>query len=115
MFGGRGSTAMLAIAQQLSDEQLILMCGQNPTLARKLRGRTSIAPHLVVEFTPHVSDYMQLADFFIGKPGPGSLSEAVQQGLPVITIRNAWTMPQERYNTDWVMEHGLGIVVRSAR
>ena len=41
---------------------------------------------------------MQLADFFIGKPGPGSISEAVQQGLPVIVVDNAWTMPQERYN-----------------
>ena len=58
---------------------------------------------------------MQLADFFIGKPGPGSLSEAVQQGLPVITFRNAWTMPQERYNTEWVVENGLGLVIRSMR
>ena len=51
---------------------------------------------------------MRLADFFIGKPGPGCLSEAVQLGLPVITIRNAWTMPQERYNAQWVREQGLG-------
>jgi hypothetical protein len=31
----------------------------------------------------------------------------------VITMRNAWTMPQERYNAEWVVEHGLGIVVKS--
>jgi UDP-N-acetylglucosamine:LPS N-acetylglucosamine transferase len=55
---------------------------------------------------------MQRCDFFIGKPGPGSLSEAVAQGLPVITTRNAWTMPQERFNTEWVREHGLGLVLR---
>ena len=59
--------------------------------------------------------YMQLADFFIGKPGPGSISEAVQQGLPVVVVRNAWTMPQERYNTDWVLENGAGIVLESFR
>jgi 1,2-diacylglycerol 3-beta-galactosyltransferase len=58
---------------------------------------------------------MRLADFFIGKPGPGSLSEAVQQGLPVIVTRNAWTLPQERWNTDWVRRHGLGVVLRSFR
>jgi 1,2-diacylglycerol 3-beta-galactosyltransferase len=56
-----------------------------------------------------------LGDFFIGKPGPGSLSEAVHQGLPIVTVRNAWTMPQERYNTEWVREHGFGIVGRSTR
>jgi 1,2-diacylglycerol 3-beta-galactosyltransferase len=58
---------------------------------------------------------MKLADFFIGKPGPGSLSEAVQQGLPVVVTRNAATMPQERWNTEWVRRHGLGVVHRSFR
>jgi 1,2-diacylglycerol 3-beta-galactosyltransferase len=56
---------------------------------------------------------MQLADFFIGKPGPGSISEAVQQGLPVIVVHNAWTMPQERYNSEWVRENGAGIILES--
>jgi 1,2-diacylglycerol 3-beta-galactosyltransferase len=37
----------------------------------------------------------------------------VQCGLPVIVTRNAWTMPQERWNTEWVREHGLGRVERS--
>jgi 1,2-diacylglycerol 3-beta-galactosyltransferase len=69
----------------------------------------------VVEFTPDVRPYLRLGDFFIGKPGPGSLSEAVHLGLPVVTVRNAWTMPQERYNTEWVREHGLGLVARSMR
>jgi hypothetical protein len=32
--------------------------------------------------------------------------------MPVITTRNAWTMPQERFNTEWVREHGLGLVLR---
>jgi UDP-N-acetylglucosamine:LPS N-acetylglucosamine transferase len=58
---------------------------------------------------------MQLADFFIGKPGPGSLSEAVQMGLPVIVIDNAWTMPQERYNAEWIRDNGLGVVHGSFR
>ena len=113
MFGGHGSAAMVTIAKQLSDVQLILMCGHNRALARKLQRLTPAARHAIVEFTPDVPRYMQLGDFFIGKPGPGSLTEAVQQGLPVITMRNAWTMPQERYNTEWVVEHGLGIVMKS--
>jgi 1,2-diacylglycerol 3-beta-galactosyltransferase len=73
------------------------------------------APRVVVGHTPDVARWMQLADFFIGKPGPGSLSEAVQMQLPVIVTRNAWTMPQERWNTDWVQQQGLGVVCRSFR
>ncbi len=115
LFGGHGSMAMLDIAQQLRDVQLILLCGHNAVLAQKLRALVPAAAHAVVEFTPQVRRYMQLGDFFIGKPGPGSLSEAVHLGLPVITVRNAWTMPQERYNTDWVKEQRLGMVVPSLR
>ena len=73
------------------------------------------APRIVVGYTPEVARWMRCADFFIGKPGPGSLSEAVQMGLPVIVTRNSWTMPQERWNTDWVRSHGLGVVRRSFR
>ena len=58
---------------------------------------------------------MQVSDFFIGKPGPGSMSEALQQGLPIVTVRNAWTMPQERYNTTWIVEQSLGLVGTSMR
>jgi hypothetical protein len=54
-----------------------------------------------------------MADLFIGKPGPGALSEALHLGLPVITFENAWTMPQERYNTHWVRESGTGLVLAS--
>ncbi len=115
LFGGHGSMAMLDVAQQLHDVQLILLCGHNAVLAQKLRAQACAATHTVVEFTPQVRRYMQLGDFFIGKPGPGSLSEAVHLGLPVITVRNAWTMPQERYNTDWVKEQRLGLVVPSLR
>jgi len=58
---------------------------------------------------------MYLCDFFIGKPGPGSISEAVAMKLPVIVERNAWNLPQERYNCDWVREQGVGMVLRNFR
>ena len=115
MFGGQGSMAMLSIARHLGDVQLVLMCGHHRELALRLRALESNAPRAVVDFTPEVRRHLMLGDFFIGKPGPGSLSEAVQQGLPVVTFRNAWTMPQERYNTDWVGANGLGVVGRSTR
>jgi 1,2-diacylglycerol 3-beta-galactosyltransferase len=115
MFGGHGSRVMQTIAKRLDDTQLILICGHNRVLEQRLAGMTASAPRLVVGFTAQIRYYMQLCDFFIGKPGPGSISEAVQQGLPVIVVGNTWTMPQERYNIDWVRENNAGIVLDSFR
>jgi 1,2-diacylglycerol 3-beta-galactosyltransferase len=115
LFGGHGSRAMLRVAERLADVPLILLCGRNASLAQALRALPARAPRRVLEFTPDVAAEMRLADFFIGKPGPGSISEAVHMGLPVITTRNAWTMPQERWNTEWVREQGVGVVHRSLR
>jgi UDP-N-acetylglucosamine:LPS N-acetylglucosamine transferase len=115
MFGGYGSPQMARIARRLDDQQLVLMCGHNARLAEALRAMTRSAPHAVLGFTTDVQRYMRAADWFVGKPGPGALSEALQCALPVITFRNAWTMPQERFNTEWIEQQGLGLVIESAR
>jgi hypothetical protein len=113
MFGGHGSRMIRRIAKRLEDVQLILVCGHNGALAEQLRAMRAKAPRAVIGFSTQIPHIMQLCDFFIGKPGPGSISEAIQQRLPVIVVRNAWTMPQERYNTDWVEEHHAGLVLDS--
>ncbi len=113
LFGGHGSKAMRGIARRLADTQLIMICGHNAALAEKLKVMPARAPRLIVGFTPKIRDYMHVSDFFIGKPGPGCISEAVQQGLPVIVVNNTWTMPQERYNAEWVLENRAGIVLES--
>jgi UDP-N-acetylglucosamine:LPS N-acetylglucosamine transferase len=115
LFGGQGSKVMLEIAERLSGTQLILICGRNAKLADELRKLPARAPHFVEGFTSEIPKYMHVSDFFIGKPGPGSISEAVAMGLPVIVERNAWTLPQERYNADWVKEKGIGSVVSNFR
>ena len=42
-------------------------------------------------------------------------AQSYANGVPVppLVVRNAWTMPQERYCTDWVKEKKLGIVLPS--
>ena len=114
MFGGQGSNVMLEIARNL-DTQLICICGKNEKLAAKLRTLPRSSPMFVEGFTRQVPYYMRLADFFIGKPGPGSLSEALAMKLPVIVERNAWTLPQERYNAEWIVSHQVGIVLPNFR
>lgn len=117
LFGGHGSRVMLDIARQLDqgrpEVQLIMICGHNRKLADQLKGMEVRRPMLVEGFVSNVEFYMSLADFFIGKPGPGSISEALQLHLPVIVECNAKTLPQERYNAEYVTEHGYGIVVKS--
>lgn len=115
LFGGQGSKVMLAIARRLRDTQLIFICGRNAALAAALRAEPANSPRFVEGFTSEVPYYMHLCDFFIGKPGPGSISEAVAMKLPVIVERNAWTLPQERYNADWVRDRGAGIVLPNFR
>lgn len=115
LFGGTGSAVMHGIARRLPDTQLILACGHNQALAERLRALPAAAPRHVMGYTNRLAETMRLADFLIGKPGPGSLSEALRSGLPVIVTRNVWTLPQERYNADWVEEHGVGLVLPGFR
>ena len=119
LFGGEGSSVMFEIARKLQSParplQLILICGRNEKLAARLRAMHTSIPMFVEDFTREVPYYMHLSDFFIGKPGPGSISEAVAMKLPVIVERNAWNLPQERYNCDWVREQGVGTVLRNFR
>lgn len=117
LFGGHGSRVMSDIVKRLDRSgagvQLILICGHNKKLEAELNALHTRKPKLVLGFTQNVEHYMALADFFIGKPGPGSISEALQFHLPVIVECNNKTLPQERYNAQWVAEKGYGIVVRS--
>ncbi len=119
MFGGEGSPAMLDIARRLDasglDVQIVAVCGKNEKLEAAMRAMPRRITMHVEGFTREVPRLMRLADFFIGKPGPGSISEAVAMGLPVIVERNHWTLPQERYNAEWAEEQGTGIALRSFR
>jgi UDP-N-acetylglucosamine:LPS N-acetylglucosamine transferase len=117
LFGGYGTAKMLRILRQINRSglqvQLILICGRNEKLAEQLRREPKRIPIHVEGFTTRIPYFMALSDFFIGKPGPGSISEALAKHLPVIIDCNAWTLPQERYNAEWVREKQVGIVVRS--
>ncbi len=119
LFGGEGSNTMYAIAERLGnsslDLQLIMICGRNARLRERL-GKLKTRNRIFIEgFTKEIPYYMRLCDFFVGKPGPGSISEAIKMNLPVIVESNSWTLPQERYNADWVREQGVGEVLTNFR
>lgn len=119
LFGGEGSASMIDIAKRIgpcgSDLQIICICGKNGKLRERLRRIQTSFPMFVEGFTSEIPYYMRLSDFFIGKAGPGSISEALAMQLPVVVERNAWTLPQERYNTEWIREKQVGVVLQSFR
>jgi len=119
LFGGFGSKVMYDIVERLDKAQLplqlIVICGRNEKLAEKFRSQAWKMPLHIVGFTKEVHRLMRAADFLIGKPGPGSVAEAMVRQLPVILECNAWTMPQERYNTEWVRGKKVGIILKNFR
>jgi hypothetical protein len=119
LFGGYGSNVIYDITERLDASdlpvQLVLICGRNEKLAAKLNAQQWRMPIKVIGFTKEVHKLMRAADFLIGKPGPGSIAEAMVRQLPVLIECNAWTLPQERYNAEWVTEKRVGIVLKSFR
>lgn len=119
MFGGRGSKDMKILLRALAKTtltiQLILICGDNEKLTRELRAIRTSFPTCILGVVDDVSYYMQCADFFIGKSGAGSINEALQMGLPVITQLSASTLPQEISVAKWVQENRYGICISSYR
>jgi UDP-N-acetylglucosamine:LPS N-acetylglucosamine transferase len=119
LFGGQGSNVMFTIAERLGNSsenlQLIMICGRNTRLRERLEALSTRNKIFTEGFTKEIPYYMYLSDFFIGKPGPGSISESLKMNLPVIVERNAWTLPQERYNADWIREQGVGFVLKNFR
>ncbi|HWZ97471.1 MAG TPA: glycosyltransferase [Candidatus Dormibacteraeota bacterium] len=117
LFGGFGSKVMYEIVEKLDAArlpvQLILICGKNEKLAARLKAKKWNIGMSVLGFTKEVHKLMRAADFLIGKPGPGSIAEAMQRGLPVLVECNSWTLPQERFNTEWVKEKKVGVVLKS--
>ena len=115
LFGGYGSRVMPKIIERLASfegrVQFIVICGKNEKLRRQFQAlKTPLKLH-IEGFTKQIPQLMHLSDFMIGKPGPGSISEALHMKLPVIVERNAFTLPQERYNADYVREQGVGLVL----
>lgn len=119
LFGGYGSRAMLKVAGRIAQAgmqlQLIFLCGRNAVLFRKLQSLDLTYRAHVEGFTENVRYFMMLSDFLIGKPGPGSISEALAMRLPVIAHTSWRTLVHERFNARWIEEQGVGTAIEHIR
>jgi 1,2-diacylglycerol 3-beta-galactosyltransferase len=117
LFGGKGSPEVAPLAEGLLAAEpafrVIAICGDNPGLYARLAGLEARSGGRLVRlgFTDRVAEILAASDLLVTKPGPGSLSEAFHERVPVVVTRNVHTIPQERFNTDFVRDRGLGLVV----
>lgn len=117
MFGINGTIDMIRIAKNLQDcdlpIQLVFICGYDNKTKVALQNLQLTYPAIILGYIDNVYEYMHCADFFIGKPGGISITEAMISNLPMILKYNIFTLPQERYNARWVVEHKLGVTVKN--
>jgi 1,2-diacylglycerol 3-beta-galactosyltransferase len=119
MYGGQGASRMVQVARAMNRAryplQLIFLCGRDRRTADAIRALSTGYPRSVHGFVEDVHRYMAAADFFVGKPGPSSIAEALAMGLPMVLDFDWRTMLQDRYNAAWAVESGVALLSRSMR
>ena len=118
MFGGRGAERMLDYARAIElsalPVQMIYACGTNQAMPGQIGALPAGRPRHVVGLTDEIERYMAASDFFIGKPGPGAISEAMVMDLPMILEVGSRLLAQERYNATWAVATGTALSFQSA-
>jgi 1,2-diacylglycerol 3-beta-galactosyltransferase len=97
----------LAIAQANLPITLVVVAGRNAALKEHLKARQWPLPTLIYGFVNEMPDFMRAADILLTKAGPGTISEALIAGLPMILYSR---LPgQEDGNVDFVISEGVGV------
>lgn len=111
LYGAQGSMRMIELAKAMRDvphtAQVAFLCGRNEALAGELRTMDLPYPVQVLGFTDKVAQYLSASDLFIGKPGPGSTSEAMALGLSML-LDKSLALPQEAAVLRHVVKTGAG-------
>jgi UDP-N-acetylglucosamine:LPS N-acetylglucosamine transferase len=117
MFGGRGADRMLDFARAVEASdlpvQMVYVCGTNRETEEDIAALPMRRPRHVIGFSDAIERYMATSDFFVGKPGPGAISEAMVMGLPMILEIGARLLAQERYNANWARAIGAALSFRN--
>lgn len=86
---------------------LAIITGRNQKLKQRLEARSWQIPVFVYGFVKNMPDFMGAADILITKAGPGTISEALNAGLPMILYSR---LPgQEDGNVTYIVETGAGV------
>ncbi|HVH63433.1 MAG TPA: glycosyltransferase, partial [Candidatus Dormibacteraeota bacterium] len=110
MGGAAGVGNLASQVRQLALEshpwQLIVVCGRNEKLRRRLGEMELATPSLIFAFVDYMAELMRACDVVVTKAGPGAIAEALATGLPLIIT--GFLPGQESPNVDFVVESGVG-------
>jgi 1,2-diacylglycerol 3-beta-galactosyltransferase len=108
--GGEGMGPLFDTAQSIANLNpecaLVVIAGKNEKLKQKLENAEWKIPVLIYGFTTEMPEFMKAADILVTKAGPGTISEALVTGLPIILYSR---IPgQEDGNVRYVVDEGAG-------
>jgi UDP-N-acetylglucosamine:LPS N-acetylglucosamine transferase len=115
MVGAEGSPEALAhlgaVADTPLDADILVVCGRNRRLYKKVERLTGVNPIVPLGFVENVADLMLASDILLTKTGGVTLAEAFCCGLPVLAFD---PLPgQEEGNARYVVECGAAELATS--
>ena len=108
--GGAGAGPLAAVSEALSraldpSVQMVVICGRNESLQRRLRARGGSAR--VLGYVSDMPHWLRAADVLVTKAGPNALAEAMAEGLPTVIMS---ALPgQETDNVTFFTRRGAAI------
>lgn len=110
--GGEGMGKLAETAQAISGArlpvQLVIIAGRNKALQRRLLAASWQIPVTIQGFVTNMPDWMHAADVLITKAGPGTISEGIACGLPILL--SGFLPGQEEGNVRFVQENAIGVL-----
>lgn len=112
MMGGAAGVGNLAnqvreLAEDAHPWQLIVVCGRNEKLRRRIAEMGLRTPSLVLGFVDYMPELMRASDVVVTKAGPGAIAESLASGLPLVIT--SFLPGQESPNVDFVVKSGVGV------
>jgi predicted glycosyltransferase len=108
--GGEGVGKVYKIARAIAkahlNAQIVLVAGRNKRLRRRLEKVTWEIPTTVFGFVTNMPELMGASDVIVTKAGPGTISEALITGLPILL--SGFIPGQEEGNVEYVIDRGVG-------
>jgi 1,2-diacylglycerol 3-beta-galactosyltransferase len=109
--GGEGMGPLEQTALAIADAHLPIalgvIAGRNQELKARLEARSWPMPTFVYGFVREMPDFMRAADILVTKAGPGTITEAMNAGLPMILYSR---LPgQEDGNVAFVRAKRVGV------
>lgn len=109
--GGEGMGPLektaLAIAEARLPASLVVVAGRNQGLKERLEAQSWPMPTRIYGFVREMPDFMRASDILVTKAGPGTISEALNAGLPMLLYSR---LPgQEDGNVTYVVSEGAGL------